>query len=89
MLNPQNQYEHFVEQFDAAVDCALRKKGRTGRVSAGVQSETAPPRAVFLMGHEPTIDPRIEWMAAGLAQDFDVCEIGTYGYGNRRASAHV
>ena len=80
MLNPQNQYEHFVERFDAAVDCALRKKGRTGRVSAGVQSETAPPRAVFLMGHEPTIDPRIEWMAAGLAQDFDVCEIGTYGY---------
>jgi hypothetical protein len=29
------------------------------------------------MGHEPTLDPRIDWFAEGLASDFEVCELGT------------
>ena len=28
------------------------------------------------MEHEPTLDPRIDWMSEGLANDHDVCEIG-------------
>jgi glycosyltransferase involved in cell wall biosynthesis len=36
-------------------------------------------RALLLAAHEPTIDPRIDWMAEGLSADFEVCELGTYG----------
>jgi glycosyltransferase involved in cell wall biosynthesis len=36
------------------------------------------PSALLLMAHEPSLDPRIDWMSEGLARDFHVCELGTY-----------
>ena len=39
-------------------------------------------RALILVAHEPTVDPRIGWIANSLLTDYDeVCEIGTYRSG--------
>jgi glycosyltransferase involved in cell wall biosynthesis len=35
-------------------------------------------KALLLAANEPTLDPRIDWFAEGLAADFDVCELGLY-----------
>jgi glycosyltransferase involved in cell wall biosynthesis len=35
-------------------------------------------KALLLVSHEPTQDPRIDWFSEGLAADFEVCEIGIY-----------
>src|SRR5207302_1174245 len=32
---------------------------------------------------EPVLDPRVDWVAASLARDCDVCEIGTYRFNER------
>lgn len=74
VLDRRMQYASFVERFDEAVDRALARKG------AGAIAATGPsrPRALVLAGHEPTIDPRIEWMAKGLCGDFEVCELGIH-----------
>jgi glycosyltransferase involved in cell wall biosynthesis len=76
VLNRRLHYASFVERFDEAVDRAMARKGK-GAVAA---ASTAPsrPRALVLAGHEPTIDPRIEWMAKGLCRDFEVCELGIH-----------
>src|SRR5688500_8634179 len=34
--------------------------------------------AIILVGHDPDRDPRVGWLAASLAAEFDVCEIGIY-----------
>ncbi|AWM87676.1 glycosyltransferase family 4 protein [Microvirga sp. 17 mud 1-3] len=34
--------------------------------------------AIILAGHDPDRDPRIGWLAASLAGDFNVCEVGIY-----------
>src|SRR5205085_2802441 len=51
------------------------RKGR-GVIASPAAPASSRPRALVLAGHEPTIDPRIEWMAEGLARDFEVCELG-------------
>ena len=76
--NPRLQYAAFVEQFDAAVDRALARKGRPVPTLSGASAAAGRPRALVLAGHEPTLDPRIEWMAEGLARDFEVCELGVH-----------
>jgi glycosyltransferase involved in cell wall biosynthesis len=79
--NPDFQYDVFVAAVDGAIDGALQEKGRA-----------APPhgnrsifrrKALLIMPHEPVLDPRIEWMAAGLAREYDLCEIGTYRFNER------
>jgi glycosyltransferase involved in cell wall biosynthesis len=81
VLNPQYHYESFVRQFDEAVTSALRDKGQAPRPLRSTGRSRPRPRALVLMGHEPTQDPRIDWMASGLADQFDVCELGTYRHG--------
>ncbi len=77
ILNRKYHYETFVEQVDAAVDRVFARKGR--RAAAGHVAVPAPGgrRALLLAGHEPTMDPRVDWMAEGLSNDFEVCELGT------------
>jgi glycosyltransferase involved in cell wall biosynthesis len=77
VLDPRLHYAAFVEQFDAAVENALARKGRVGS-SAQIAVHGQRPRALVLAGHEPTLDPRIDWMAGGLANDFEVCELGVH-----------
>jgi glycosyltransferase involved in cell wall biosynthesis len=36
-------------------------------------------RVLLLIPHDPAIDPRIGWMAAKLADEYEVCEIGIHG----------
>ena len=81
--NPNYQYEHFVEKFDEAVE----KRGlpRRRRLSDLKRREVEPStgcvhKALVLMAHEPTRDPRIDWFSEGLAADYEVCEIGIYGH---------
>jgi glycosyltransferase involved in cell wall biosynthesis len=39
-------------------------------------------RALFLVPHDPKLDPRIDWFAEGLvAAGFDVCEVGLHAFG--------
>jgi len=35
-------------------------------------------QALLLVAHDATADPRVEWMAAGLPADFEVCELCVY-----------
>ena len=35
-------------------------------------------RALLLVAHEPSLDPRIDWFAQGLAANFEVCELGLH-----------
>jgi glycosyltransferase involved in cell wall biosynthesis len=76
--NPRLQYAAFVERFDEAVDRALSRKGRAAAAVSGAPAVAPRPRALVLAGHEPTLDPRIEWMAEGLTRDFAVCELGIH-----------
>ena len=43
-----------------------------------IRQDSKLPSALLLMAHEPSLDPRIDWMSEGLARDFHVCELGTY-----------
>jgi glycosyltransferase involved in cell wall biosynthesis len=74
VLDRRLHYASFVEQFDEAVERAVARKARGVIVSAAASR----PRALVLAGHEPTLDPRIEWMADGLSSDFEVCELGIH-----------
>jgi glycosyltransferase involved in cell wall biosynthesis len=78
VLDRRMHYATFVAQFDEAVDGALARKGRG--IAGSSRASAAPPRlrALVLAGHEPTVDPRIEWMAEGLSRDFEVCELGIH-----------
>jgi glycosyltransferase involved in cell wall biosynthesis len=40
----------------------------------------AAGKALMLVAHEPTKDPRIDWFAEGLAADFEVCEVGIFSH---------
>ena len=78
ILNRQFHYESFADKLDLAIDGVLARKGGmsvTSCAGRGMQS-ARNPRALLLAGHEPTMDPRIDWMAEGLTADFEVCELG-------------
>lgn len=74
--DPRYGYEAFVAQVDGALDAALARKGRQRRPAA--RTSPARPRALLLTSADPAQDPRGDWMAASLARDHDVYEIGTY-----------
>jgi glycosyltransferase involved in cell wall biosynthesis len=77
--NPAYHYEHFVEMFDNAVEQRMKRRGPLPKNNRPGRSDGPPaPKALLLMAHEPTIDPRIDWFSEGLAKDFEVCEIGIY-----------
>ncbi|MBZ6076294.1 glycosyltransferase [Microvirga puerhi] len=78
VLNPAYHYERFVEQFDAAVEQRMRIKNMGHGKTASATGQKARPKALLLMAHEPSLDPRIDWFSEGLSHDFDVCEIGIY-----------
>jgi glycosyltransferase involved in cell wall biosynthesis len=77
--NPDYHYEHFIGRFDEVVEQRLRRKQRP---RSDPKHLTAKPnkgpagKALLLMAHEPTLDPRIDWFSEGLAADFEVCEVG-------------
>ena len=74
--NREYHYETFVERYDDAVDRVCEQKGRKpSRIGIGLPAASRP-RALLLMAHEPMLDPRVEWMAHGLSNQFDVCEVG-------------
>jgi glycosyltransferase involved in cell wall biosynthesis len=56
--------------------------GRRG--AADLEHPAAEPievrrgRALLLVAHEPSLDPRIDWFAEGLAANFEVCELGLH-----------
>ena len=77
--NPKYGYEAFVAKIDAALDAALKRKGRQRR--AARRPAAALPRALVLTAADPAQDPRSEWVANSLALDHEVCEIGTYRFG--------
>ncbi len=52
-------------------------------MNSDIAEGKAPPKALLLIAHEPTQDPRIDWFSEGLAADFAVCELGI----NRRGAA--
>jgi glycosyltransferase involved in cell wall biosynthesis len=78
ILNRQFHYENFVEQLDEVLAQALARKGRKASGASVAVNSPGDRRALLLAAHEPTIDPRIEWMAEGLSADFAVCELGTF-----------
>jgi glycosyltransferase involved in cell wall biosynthesis len=47
-------------------------------VTSDVADGKARPKALLLIAHEPTQDPRIDWFSEGLAADFAVCELGIH-----------
>ncbi len=87
VLNQRFHYETFVEKIDRAID-QMRLRKSDGKPSARrAARHVIAPRALVLAGHEPTLDPRIDWMAEGLTADFDVCELGLQPSQDRREVA--
>lgn len=75
ILNPGHWYESFVARADDAIDAHFARKGR--KRSASTASK---PLAYVLAAHEPTIDPRVNWLASSLKETHDVVVIGTYRF---------
>jgi glycosyltransferase involved in cell wall biosynthesis len=80
--NSDNHYEHYVQMFDDAVESRIEQKGpkRNSRLSRNPVDKV--PKALLLVPHEPTLDPRIDWFSIGLSAQFEVCEIGLYVQGS-------
>jgi glycosyltransferase involved in cell wall biosynthesis len=79
--DPRLQYSAFVAKIDDAIEAALREKGHSAALHGS--KPTHAHKALLIMPHSPIGDPRTEWMAAGLARDYEVCEIGTYRFDER------
>jgi len=79
--NTAYQYNIFVSAVDGAIDAALEEKDQPAPFRAN--RRTSRRKALLIMPHDPVLDPRIEWMAAGLAREYDLCEIGTYRFNER------
>ena len=71
--------EAFVANVDAALDAALARKGHILRGAR--PPVNALPRVLILTACDPVLDPRTNSLAKSLAQDHEVCEIGTYRFG--------
>ena len=85
--NERFQYDSFVSEVDTAFLSALTAKGRLKNKPDAARSSRA--KALVLVPHEPVLDPRIDWMAAGLAYEYEVCEIGTYHFNDCREGPSV
>jgi len=79
--NPEYHYESFVARFDDVIDRLLAKKG-LGTRSLAVARPTNARRALVLVSNDPTHDPRIDWLANGLSDEFGVCELGIRAAGS-------
>ena len=77
-----NHYETFVTKVEDEIEALFRHKGTVAPyriASANTDAGRLPTgRAIILAAHEPTLDPRVEWMASSLAEHYRVCELGTY-----------
>jgi glycosyltransferase involved in cell wall biosynthesis len=78
VLNPAFQYETFVNNCDNEIEAILVEKRPASLSTQRARQLTPKRRALVLAAHEPSADPRIEWMAQGLASKFEVCELGTH-----------
>ena len=76
---PRYSCEAFVAKVDAALDAALARKGHILRGAR--PPVNALPRVLILTACDPVLDPRTNSLAKSLAQDHEVCEIGTYRFG--------
>jgi glycosyltransferase involved in cell wall biosynthesis len=86
ILNENYSYAHFIKNTDEVLARAIkarqvRQPDRSSLAKAECVSETQSadraPRALVLMAHEPTLDPRIDWVCKGLANHgFEVVELG-------------
>lgn len=78
--NRLNHYDTFVSNFDEALDSIeCRKNKRRPGTFAFAGSKRR--RVLILAAHDPILDPRLEWFAQSLEKHFDVCELGTYRFG--------
>lgn len=82
VLDPKLSYEHFVAEFD---DRFERLRDSRGRRSPSRTPHANRPRVLVLCAHEPTVDPRIDWMASAFSQDCFVCELGIHSQGGTEA----
>lgn len=76
---PTWHYETFVERLDDFLEGRLVAKGLAQPARNPERPQDAAekrPRAMMLIAHDPSLDPRIDWMSASLAGRFDVLEIG-------------
>ncbi|WP_166294306.1 glycosyltransferase family 4 protein [Bradyrhizobium sp. 2S1] len=84
IANPRNTYLHFVDRFDNMLETCLTSKGlkqKAARKAEAVQARTPDicgPKAVLLVPHRVTLDPRVQWLSASLQATFDVCELAAY-----------
>ncbi|WFU66924.1 MULTISPECIES: glycosyltransferase family 4 protein [Bradyrhizobium] len=85
VMNDNLSYARFVEKVDIALEQELneRPSRRQAASSAGSEapawaaSKTVRRRALMVMAHEPSVDPRIDWFCTGLtSRDYDVIELG-------------
>ena len=64
ILDPANHYEHYVRTFDDAVERAVEQKGlRSNSSGQSGKPTVAVPKALMLMAHPPSDDPRIDWFS--------------------------
>jgi glycosyltransferase involved in cell wall biosynthesis len=81
IMNDDLTYARFVNDVDAVLEREIQKRAsrRLAQESDVPTSRVneCRPRALMLMAHEPTMDPRVGWFCAGLTdRGFDVIELG-------------
>lgn len=82
ILAKPNWYETFVAEADAAIDRRREAKGKLSTNKRSLQHDVGErrPVAYVLAGHDPVLDPRIDWFASSLNATHDVYVIGTYAF---------
>ncbi|MBV9752133.1 MAG: glycosyltransferase [Hyphomicrobiales bacterium] len=84
ILDPVNQYQHYVELFDDGVQKLIEQKGlRSNSIRRSGKQSVLAPKVLMLMAHPPSDDPRIDWFSKGLAEGFQVCELGLHSPGSQ------
>lgn len=94
ILNEDYSYSAFIRAVDQSLSSCLAAKAsvrkRRSMPLSKSEASVRPPsgtttgghqkaRALMVMGHDPILDPRIEWMASGLEDcGYQVVELGTF-----------
>ena len=86
VMNDDLSYARFVEKVDVALEREINERTSRRQAASSAGSEDAPApsasktprrRALMVMAHEPSVDPRIDWFCTGLTnRDYDVIELG-------------
>ncbi|MGY4178315.1 glycosyltransferase involved in cell wall biosynthesis [Bradyrhizobium sp. USDA 4518] len=86
VMNDDLGYARFVENVDAVLEREVNERASRRRTASSAGSEDTPTpagsktprrRALMVMAHEPSVDPRIDWFCTGLtSRDYDVIELG-------------